>query len=65
MLDDSYTLERFLADLFQIISETEDEQILLTRVAPLAKQVALGPKQACRSRKRLVLRQLHRKRSPV
>ena len=38
--DDIYTLERFLADLSQIVSEAAAEQAILARVAPLAKRVA-------------------------
>jgi predicted metal-dependent enzyme (double-stranded beta helix superfamily) len=41
MQDVCYTLERFLTDLQQIVSDTVEEQVILSRVAPLAKQVAL------------------------
>ena len=37
-----YTLGQFLADLGQIVSEAADEQTILTRVAPLARRVAMA-----------------------
>ena len=37
----SYSLKEFVDDVRQIMSETNDEHILLSRVRPLAKQAAL------------------------
>ena len=42
MTVDTYTLEQFVTDLRQITSETTDEKVLLSKLRPMVKRIALA-----------------------